>query len=448
LIRFLIVLIMFLLGGITVACGGKQGVLEIQQDLAEIEAEIGEIAEIDCPLRIPSGEEGETYACGISTVPMDYDNLQGGALNEAHMVLRATAADPVPDPIVFLAGGPGQSSIVSAGDGFYGDLRRSRDLILHAQRGTLFSHRLAIDELANLSNTRANYMPRMIAELETGDTTTFLALQNAEVGNDRPEGSLTSPAIDQLIQQISAAAATPDNPLAGLAVVAEITQAVQEENPREAMKAAAEENTEDAEGLPRVLESIDALSAEDLSILSELHASPAPEVDEDEATRRTEATAKNNALFMLSGIICAEQLAFSDVNAALNNKVSLAIPELGSSDAFLVTEVGNCTNYPMGDSDPTYHEPASTDVPILILQGEFDTRTPLQNGLVLADQLEDATLVVVPQAGHETWMTNSCAGEMGKSFISDPGQAPDPSCLAERQERFMLPTNPMMSEAE
>ena len=92
----------------------RAGVLEIQQELAEIEAGAGEITEVDCPLQLPGEEEGETNYCGVYSVPSDYDNPQGDTLNLTYMVLRATGDDPVPDPIVFLAGGPGQSGIVAA----------------------------------------------------------------------------------------------------------------------------------------------------------------------------------------------------------------------------------------------------------------------------------------------------------------------------------------------
>lgn len=629
--RFRLGLLVMLLVTLTVAaCGGDRGgVIKIQNEIAEIKAEVGVVTEIDCPLKIPGEVEGETYSCGIYTVPVDYDKPEGDTLNLTYMVLRATDANPLPDPIVFLAGGPGQSGIVSAGGDLYGDLRQSRDLIFPAQRGTLFSHRLALDEcvaflgeqmgpdelnafvesfgdrdtldrslpydeylaqyseragainaqcyeafgnadldptqfttansandlvgmldalgyesfnlhgtsygtrlaletirrhpeanirsvvldspatpsadrlanlasathdmvlrlfevcaadadcnaaypnlaertaallekladqpvtagdqtigpdefiaqLTDLANTRANYMPRMIAELELGDAITYLALQNGEIGSSQPEGSLTSPAIDRLIRQISisAAEATGGNPVAGLMIVAEIIQAVQEENPREAMKAAAEERLADSDGLPQILDSIDALTAEDIDILSAMFANPVPEADEEEAAQTTEAVAKNNALFMLSGMVCSEQLSFEDINAAVNKRQRLDIPALAASDALLATEVGNCTNYPMGDPDPTYHEPVSTDIPILILQGEFDTRTPLQNGITLADQLDNATLVIVPQAGHETWGAGNCPAQIGIEFIRNPEQAPDTSCLQQRQERFSLP---------
>ena len=53
-------------------------------------------------------------------------------------------------PIVFLAGGPGQSGILAAGRQLYGDLRDDRDLIFPAQRGTLFGQRLALEECVDL----------------------------------------------------------------------------------------------------------------------------------------------------------------------------------------------------------------------------------------------------------------------------------------------------------
>ena len=137
--RFSLVLVMFFLAGFTVACGGEQGVLEIQKELTEIEAEVGQTTEVDCPLKVSVDEEGETYACGVYTVPLDYDNPQGDSLNLTYTVLRATGADPLPDPIVYLAGGPGQSSLLAASGAVYGDLREKRDRSGPAQRGTLVS---------------------------------------------------------------------------------------------------------------------------------------------------------------------------------------------------------------------------------------------------------------------------------------------------------------------
>jgi pimeloyl-ACP methyl ester carboxylesterase len=64
------------------------------------------------------------------------------------VVLPALAAQPAPDPVFFLSGGPGQGAASSARDGGGGlaqQLRRARDLIFVDQRGTGQSHQLACD---------------------------------------------------------------------------------------------------------------------------------------------------------------------------------------------------------------------------------------------------------------------------------------------------------------
>lgn len=107
---------------ILAACGsGDQpsALQRIESDISAIEAEAGTITEIDCPLEVYGETKGETYACGVYTVPVDYYNPQGETLNLAYTILYAASDDSEPDPIVYLAGGPGQSSMVAAGDSLY-----------------------------------------------------------------------------------------------------------------------------------------------------------------------------------------------------------------------------------------------------------------------------------------------------------------------------------------
>ena len=630
-------LLLLLLVSFIVACGGNDddnGVLSIESEIAAIEAEAGAVTEIDCPLAVAGEIEGETYSCGIYTVPVSYDDPDGRTLNLTYLLLKATGSNPLPDPIVFLAGGPGQSSVVTAGDGLYGDLRQNRDLTFPAQRGTLFANRLALEEcvglmseqldrgdleafvndistrvkpesdlpydeylaaygenvaltnarchaafsqagldpaqfntanstndlvgligalgydsfnlhgvsygtrlaletmrrhpeanirsvvldspspptkkrledlalalqtivmrlsanceadadcnaaypnlgertaalmaelaeqpvtagdltigadelraqLVDLSATRANYVPRLIAELETGDATTYLALFNGEVGVLPPEGSVLSAEASNVIGLISEGGMTAEDPFAGVKMVAEVLAGVEEESPRQAMKAIVQEKLADSEKLPLILEGIDRLTPDDLQTLQAQMSAPASEVNEAEVQKITEAIAKNDAHFLLNGIVCLEQLPFENMESVLAVKKDLVIPALATADSLLATEVGNCTNYPMGETDPTYNQPVTSEVPALILQGEFDTRTLLQNGLSLADQLSNSTLAIIPQAGHETW-TNAtgCVGQISAAFISDPEQSPDLSCLQQRQARFSMPDEPLTS---
>ena len=620
---------------ILAACGGNDSssaLLDLESQIMAIEANVGTVSEIDCPLAVNGETEGETYACGIYIAPIDYDNPEGETINLAYTILYAADDNPQVDPIVYLSGGPGQSGMVAAGDALYGDLRQTRDLIFPAQRGTLFASRLGLEEcvdllseqnsvgdlkefvdqvtasdkldtslpydeylaqysqrtgqinarcheafknagldptqfttanssndlvgliaalgyesfnlhgtsygtrlaletmrrhpeanirsvvldspsaptsdrlghlasathdmvlrlfndcaadadcaaaypdltqrtadlleklaaeplnagdqtigahevltqLRDLGNTRANYMPRMITELENGDATTYLALSSGEVGVEPPEGSVTSPAVNALLQDISMAGMTPDNPFGGLQYVGDVVSASKQENPREAMKAVAQEELADSDSLPKILEGIDVLSEEDLTTLAGMVGDqPQENIDQDAVDLRTEAISKNNALFLLSGIVCSEQIPFSDIEGAISNQNALPIPVLATSRSLLATEVGNCEGYPKGNVDPVYHEPVDSDIPTLIFQGEFDVRTVPANGLALNEQLANSTLVIMPQSGHEVWGVGTCATEIGQSFIRDPQGQLDLSCIEQRQERFSLPGEPL-----
>jgi hypothetical protein len=283
----------------------------------------------------------------------------------------------------------------------------------------------------------------MIAELEAGETTTYLALLNKEVGMAPPEGEVGSQAINDLVQQISLAGLQGSNPMTGLQAVKDVLDGSKEDDPRSGMKANAGRVLADSESLNDILELIDALTDEEVQQLREMVSGGGVQVDQAAVDLFIQASARNNAHFLLSGIVCLEQLPFSDVQAALARRDALSMPILGNSDAFLATEVGNCTNYPMGATDVSYNEVVSSAVPVLILQGEFDTRTPLQNGRVLADQLENAMLVIVPQAGHETWGIGNCVAQIGIDFFRNPDQEPDLSCLEKRREGFSLPGDPL-----
>ena len=91
-----------------------------------------------CPFDGAEGVEG--LECGTLTV-RERRGLRGGrTLRLAVAVLRSTGADPAPDPLVFLSGGPGGRSVEGTPgrtrSAFWSRLRERRDLIFFDQRGT------------------------------------------------------------------------------------------------------------------------------------------------------------------------------------------------------------------------------------------------------------------------------------------------------------------------
>ena len=91
-------------------------------------------------LWIPAGDVvGETVQCGYVIVPAERDNPQSKELKLAYILLKATAANPAPDPIIHVSGGPGISATkrltVVELINRYAPLRETRDIILYDQRG-------------------------------------------------------------------------------------------------------------------------------------------------------------------------------------------------------------------------------------------------------------------------------------------------------------------------
>jgi pimeloyl-ACP methyl ester carboxylesterase len=80
--------------------------------------------------------------CGYLTVPENRSRASGRTIRLAVAIVSPVTATPAPDPVVYLAGGPGGSAISSAAGLIDAGLNRDRELILMDQRGAVFSNPL------------------------------------------------------------------------------------------------------------------------------------------------------------------------------------------------------------------------------------------------------------------------------------------------------------------
>lgn len=84
-------------------------------------------------------EDLETYVqCGALDVPLDYEAPEGEQISVGFVILPSFNPSPTRPPLVFLAGGPGQSatSLAAQIDRMFADARAERDILLIDQRGT------------------------------------------------------------------------------------------------------------------------------------------------------------------------------------------------------------------------------------------------------------------------------------------------------------------------
>ena len=103
-------------------------------------------------IALPQGTYGEPYlfeksACKYGDLPVDvvcgdlitlkdHNNPDSGPLRIAVTILKATGANPRPDPVLFLSGGPGASATEDLRGWLEHPFLESHDLILVDQRGT------------------------------------------------------------------------------------------------------------------------------------------------------------------------------------------------------------------------------------------------------------------------------------------------------------------------
>jgi pimeloyl-ACP methyl ester carboxylesterase len=100
--------------------------------------------EAPCPMDLPAGAvEGEHITCGYVAVPEQRTKSWEESIRLAVALIHSASDEPAPDPLMMLAGGPGESALTSfvqllavpGAEAFWTE----RDVVLVEQRGTLYS---------------------------------------------------------------------------------------------------------------------------------------------------------------------------------------------------------------------------------------------------------------------------------------------------------------------
>ena len=92
--------------------------------------------ETACDLPALSSNVLPRLRCGTVAVPRDHENPSAGHFNLAVVVIRSTQQPSLPDPVVYINGGPGEPLTIYTDYQARHPYAASRDLILVDQRGT------------------------------------------------------------------------------------------------------------------------------------------------------------------------------------------------------------------------------------------------------------------------------------------------------------------------
>jgi pimeloyl-ACP methyl ester carboxylesterase len=133
---------------------------------------------------------------------------------------------------------------------------------------------------------------------------------------------------------------------------------------------------------------------------------------------------------MCFSVLCHEEMPFSSPEAY--QAVLARYPEYAG---FLAgSEVGGltyaiCPRWGAGEADALENQPVTSDIPTLIMAGEYDPITPPEWARRVASGLKNGYLFVYPGMGHGA-SGDDCARKVMLAFLEDPSKAPDAACIA------------------
>lgn len=135
-------------------------------------------------------------------------------------------------------------------------------------------------------------------------------------------------------------------------------------------------------------------------------------------------------------ILLADGMRFATICAAPNPPhPDLGLPPLLPSLVQISTISTTLTDfcklfYPVTPLPDSVYEPVRSDIPTLILHGEYDPITPLPYGEYVARFLENAYIFEYPGLGHGVLEQGNCPVIMALAFLDRSQRSPDRSCIA------------------
>jgi pimeloyl-ACP methyl ester carboxylesterase len=435
-----------------------------------------------CHLR---GVDAETR-CATVPVPLRADDPASPTLGLRVVVVPAVRPDPSPDPIYFLAGGPGQAATEVIALALPGLARsqRQRDLIFVDIRGTGASAPLDCappadaDSLAALfddtpsdadlaacldalphppaaftTDAIADDLLRVADALGHGDinlvgvsygTRLALTVMRRHPGRVRAavlDGVAPPPlplfssfatdaqsALDAWFADCAAdaacAAAVPDPAAALAGALARAESPAPLAHPRTGALSTVTVGRAGLAGAVRNALYLPGLAAHlPVALQQAADGDLTPLVAMSAAMG--EGAAESMSTGLLLSVVCAEDLPRVDIEA---HRAAVAGTFLG--DGLLTSMVSICARWPAGPPAPGHADPVVSDIPTLLFSGARDPVTPPRHAADAAATLSRSRSLTVPGAAHGT-LGLGCAPTLVESFFdtADPS-ALDPSCLS------------------
>jgi len=136
------------------------------------------------------------------------------------------------------------------------------------------------------------------------------------------------------------------------------------------------------------------------------------------------------SLGMYYSVQCGEEVRFSTREELV--AADAAFPE--QRDAFDQEGMWTvCSTWQARPANPIENQPVASDIPTLVLAGEYDPITPPAFGEKAAATLSQSSFFTFPGMGHGVSISHPCPLSITLEFLGNPEAKPDAGCIAEMQ---------------
>jgi hypothetical protein len=144
---------------------------------------------------------------------------------------------------------------------------------------------------------------------------------------------------------------------------------------------------------------------------------------------------------MYESVECGEEAAFTTPEAIRQAAVGVRPEVAGYFVDQAESFVDQCRKVWKVRSQPAVeNEPVTSDIPTLLLEGEFDPITPPAQAEAAAQTLSVSSVHVFPAVGHGVVGSRYCADTLMLDFLDHPGPTPNAGCVSRLSKiRFLQP---------
>lgn len=463
-----------------------------------------EFESADCQFGVPPGRD---VSCGYLTVPENRNDVGNGRTVRLHVAVFASdSANPAPDPIIYLEGGPGGDALETVPLAFerrFAPFLADHTFIMFDQRGTGYSEpSLACPELIDLTlDTLDDDLTVEEGQQLQIDALTACHDRLVAEGVDLTAYNSAESAAD--VADLRVALGYDEWNLYGISYGTRLAQTIVRDYPEgirsvildSTYPLAANLQTETAVNADRAFSvffagcAADAACAEaypDLDqvfadLVDELNANPLlvqvfnladgqsydALIDGDtmvsllfQALYSVELTPimpklifdvrdgrTTDVVTILSSLLAQQEFSSQGMQLSVqcNEEISFSTPgetEPATNYPYLnpIFEASAvtgqfgfavCDLWQAGQANPIENEPVASDIPTLVLAGEYDPITPPSWGERVGEQFSRSYYFEFPGIGHGASVSGDCPLAITMDFVADPTAEPDAACIAD-----------------